>query len=230
MNRVLNLEDFDERANDVSNYLCFLRDLEREKILLSHDGVISKIDTELDKSLKATGFLLLYNLVESTMRNAIQSIFDEMSEKGVAFIQLKKEIKKIILQNVKKNVQESGVNDVVEKIENIFNDIIQSGFNQDKLFSGNVDAKEIKRIAKQYGFSAQTDIDTRDGSDLLSIKEHRNDLAHGVMSFKDVGRNTSAKNLVEISERVIKYLRQILENIDDYLRNKEYLDPTFGTS
>ncbi|MFO5441674.1 MAG: MAE_28990/MAE_18760 family HEPN-like nuclease, partial [Dolichospermum sp.] len=73
-------------------------------------------------------------------------------------------------------------------------------------------------------------IDTRDGSDLLSIREHRNDLAHGVMSLKDVGRNTSAKNLVEISERVIKYLRQILENIDDYLRNKEYLEPTFSTS
>ena len=42
--------------------------------------------------------------------------------------------------------------------------------------------------------------------------------------------NSSAKNLVEISERVIKYLRQILENIDDYLRNKEYLEPTFSTS
>ncbi|MEA5577474.1 MAE_28990/MAE_18760 family HEPN-like nuclease [Anabaena sp. UHCC 0451] len=224
MNRVLDLEDFDERANDVSNYLCFLRDLEQEKILLSQDGVISKIDTELDKSLKATGFLLLYNLVESTMRNAIQSIFDEMSDKGVAFNQLRIEIKKIILQNVKKNVQECGVNNVVEKIGNIFNDIIESGFNQDELFSGNVDAKEIKKIAKQYGFSATTDIDTRDGFDLLSIKEHRNDLAHGVMSFKEVGKTTSAKNLVEISERVIKYLRQILENIDEYLVNQEYLD------
>jgi hypothetical protein len=222
--RVLNLDDFDERARDVSDYLCFLRDLEQEKILLSQDGVISKIDTELDKSLKATGFLLLYNLVESTMRNAIQSIFDEIGNKGVSFDQLRIEIKKIILQNVKKNVQECGVNDVVGKIENIFNDIIQLGFNQDELFSGNVDAKEIRRIAKQYGFSATTDIDTRDGFDLLSIKEHRNDLAHGVMSFKEVGKNTSAENLVQISARVIKYLRQILENIDDYLVNQEYLD------
>lgn len=224
MTRVLNLDDFDERARDVSDYLCFLRDLEQEKILLNQDGVISKIDTELDKSLKATGFLLLYNLVESTMRNAIQSIFDEITNKGVSFDKLRIEIKKIILQNVKTNVQECGVNDVVGKIENIFNDIIQSGFNQDELFSGNVDAKEIRRIAKQYGFSATTDLDTRDGFDLLSIKEHRNDLAHGVMSFKEVGKNTSAENLVQISARFIKYLRQILENIYDYLVNQEYLD------
>ncbi|BAZ83886.1 MAE_28990/MAE_18760 family HEPN-like nuclease [Dolichospermum compactum] len=224
MKRILDLDDFDERAKDVSDYLCFLRDLEQGEILLSKDGAISKIDPELDKSLKATGFLLLYNLVESTMRNAIQSIFDEMSKKGVSFDQLKIEIKRIILQNVKKNVQECGVNDFVEQIENIVKDIIQSGFNRDDLFSGNVDAKEIKNIAKKYGFSSKTDVATRDGIDLLSIKKNRNDLAHGVMSFKEVGQNTSAENLVEISERVIKYLRQILENIDEYLVKQEYLD------
>ncbi|MTJ29851.1 MAE_28990/MAE_18760 family HEPN-like nuclease [Aphanizomenon sp. UHCC 0183] len=224
MKRILDLDDFDERAKDVSDYLCFLRDLEQGEILLSKDGAISKIDPELDKSLKATGFLLLYNLVESTMRNAIQSIFDEMSKKGVSFDQLKIEIKRIILQNVKKNVQECGVNDFVEQIENIVKDIIQSGFNRDDLFSGNVDAKEIKNIAKKYGFSSKTDVATRDGIDLLSIKKNRNDLAHGVMSFKEVGQNTSAENLVEISERVIKYLRQILENIDEYLVKQEYLN------
>ncbi|MBE9252032.1 hypothetical protein IQ226_23635 [Dolichospermum sp. LEGE 00240] len=224
MKRILDLDDFDERAKDVSDYLCFLRDLEQGEILLSKDGAISKIDPELDKSLKATGFLLLYNLVESTMRNAIQSIFDEMSKKGVSFDQLKIEIKRIILQNVKKNVQECGVNDFVEQIENIVKDIIQSGFNRDDFFSGNVDAKEIKNIAKKYGFSSKTDVATRDGIDLLSIKKNRNDLAHGVMSFKEVGQNTSAENLVEISERVIKYLRQILENIDEYLVKQEYLD------
>jgi len=87
-----------------------------------------------------------------------------------------------------------------------------------------VDAKEIKNIAKKYGFSSKTDVATRDGIDLLSIKKNRNDLAHGVMSFKEVGQNTSAENLVEISERVIKYLRQILENIDEYLVKQEYLD------
>jgi hypothetical protein len=51
---------------------------------------------------------LLYNLVESTMRNAIQSIFDEMSNQGVSFDQMRIEIKKIILQNVKKRDREQG--------------------------------------------------------------------------------------------------------------------------
>ncbi|AUB38133.1 hypothetical protein COO91_04098 [Nostoc flagelliforme CCNUN1] len=158
------------------------------------------------------------------MRNAIQSIYDEISNKAISFDKIRLEIKKIILKNVKNNVQQCGVNNFVEQTEIIFRDIIQSGFNRDDLFSGNVDAKEIKTIAKLYGFSVITDKDTRDGVDLLSIKKNRNDLAHGVMSFKEVGQNTSAENLVEISERVTKYLRQILENIDEYLVNQEYLD------
>uniref|UniRef100_UPI0035CC0E4B MAE_28990/MAE_18760 family HEPN-like nuclease n=1 Tax=uncultured Nostoc sp. TaxID=340711 RepID=UPI0035CC0E4B len=73
MKKILDLDDFNERAKDVSDYLYFLRDLEQGQILLNKNGAISKIDDELDKSLKATGFLLLYNLIESTMRNAIQS-------------------------------------------------------------------------------------------------------------------------------------------------------------
>jgi AraC-like DNA-binding protein len=218
--KILNLDDFDERAKDVSDYLCFLRDLEQGQILLSKNGKISKIDSELDKSLKATGFLLLYNLIESTMRNAIQSIFDEINTQGVSFDKLRIELKRIILQNVRKR----DVDKVLEEITIISLDMTKYGFSRDDLFSGNVDAREIKEIAKKYGFSSNTDRDTRDGIDLVSIKKNRNDLAHGFMSFKEVGKNTSAENLVEISERVIKYLRQILGNIDEYLVKQQYLD------
>ncbi len=221
MRNILDLDDFNERAQDVIDYVRFLRDLEQGKILLiTDDEAAKKINSELDKSLKATGFLLLYNFIESTMRNAIQTIFDEIIRKGISFDQLRVEIKRIIL----KNAQKRKVDKIMEEITIISLHIIKSGFNRDELFSGNVDAREIKELAKQYGFSSTTDTDTRDGIDLVSIKKNRNDLAHGFVSFKDVGKDTSAENLVEISERVIKYLRQILENINEYLVNEQYLN------
>ena len=46
---------------------------------------IKKIDDELLKTLKASGFLLLYNLVEATMRNGIEAIFDELQSQGVSY-------------------------------------------------------------------------------------------------------------------------------------------------
>jgi MAE_28990/MAE_18760-like HEPN len=82
MTRIL-FEDFDERAKEVSQYFIFLKNLEQESIKLSMGGKIGKskikvIDPNLLRTLKASGFLLLYNLVEATMRNAIEAIFDEL--------------------------------------------------------------------------------------------------------------------------------------------------------
>ena len=60
-------EDFDDRAKEVSKYFLLVKNLEQGSIKLSmgdfNNPKIKNIDTELAKTLKATGFLLLYNLV-----------------------------------------------------------------------------------------------------------------------------------------------------------------------
>ena len=82
-------EDFDERAQEVSKYFFLLKNLEQGSIQLSmgnpDHSKTKSIDTELAKTLKATGFLLLYNLIESTIQNAIEAIFDNNSESKRSF-------------------------------------------------------------------------------------------------------------------------------------------------
>lgn len=83
----------------------------------------------------------------------------------------------------------------------------------------------IKETAVKYGFSHSTDCSkTKDGQNLLLVRETRNDLAHGIKSFEEVGRDKTIDELLEIKEEVVEYLGQILENIQDYLDKKEYLD------
>ena len=215
------LDDFNERAKEVTDYVAFVKDLEEQKIKISQENRLSKIDVGLLKTLKATAYLLLYNLVESTMRSAIEYIFNEVKTNNISFDNLRQEFKQLIWQNIKNKT----TNKLTENIINISTDIISASFNSSDLFSGNVDAKEIKKTSEIYGFSSNTDYDkTRGGVDLLSIKTNRNDLAHGWKSFNDVGRDTTAENLVDISKRVIEYLRQILQNIEQYLNNQEYLE------
>ena len=87
-----------------------------------------------------------------------------------------------------------------------------------------MDARLIKEIAEKYGFSYQTDFaKTKNGQNLVVIKSNRNDLAHGIKSFEEVGRDKTIEELLKIKEEVVEYLRQILENIRDYLDNEEYL-------
>lgn len=227
MNSIL-FEDFNERAKEVGQYFIFLKSLEQATTKLSMEGKdckakVKAIDSELLKTLKANSFLLLYNLVEATMRNAIEIIFDELKSTGVSYNQIRPELKKIVIKNLKKQNPDR----LFESITEISVDIISAGFNRDKLFSGNFDGEKIRKTARDYGFSHSTNfIKTGDGSDLLTVKTNRNDLAHGFKSFTEVGRDKTADELLEIKKKVVKYLKQILKNIAAYIANKDYLDAT----
>lgn len=224
-------QDFNERSKEVSKYFVFMKSLEQGTTKLCIEGIggtnkIRKLEPELEKTLKASGFLLLYNLVESTMRNAIEAIFEELRSKGVSFDQVRPELKVIVL----KNLQRRNPDKVLLNITAISLDIITAGFDKEELFSGNIDGRLIRETGGKYGFSCSTNYaKTGDGHDLLTVKSNRNDLAHGIKSFAEVGRDQSMDDLLKIKKKVVKYLRQILENIETYLANKEYLDSFLST-
>jgi hypothetical protein len=223
-------QDFNDRAREVTKYFIFLKNLEQETIKLSMEGMngktkVKKISSELDKTLKASAFLLLYNLVESTMRNAIESIFEELHYQKLSFDAVRPELKKIVIKNFQRYLQKQKHDNVILNITAISLDIINVCFDKENIFSGNLDSKRIRDTASNYGFSDQTDpVKTGNGKDLLTIKNNRNDLAHGIKSFAEVGRDQTADDLLKIKCKVVKYLKQILKNIEIYLVNQEYLD------
>ncbi|NEP59904.1 MAG: hypothetical protein F6K31_23350 [Symploca sp. SIO2G7] len=224
-------QDFKERTKEVNKYFIFLKSLEQgttKLITEEKNGVttIQKIDPELEKTLKASGFLLLYNLVEATMRDAIEAIFEELRSKGVSFDNIRPELQKIVLKNLARRNPDK----VLMEITAISLDIITAGFDKGEIFSGNIDGREIRKTAEMYGFSSSTDYaKTGDGQDLLTVKTNRNDLAHGVKSFAEVGRTQTIGDLLRIENKVVEYLRQILQNIETYLANKDYLDSSRST-
>ena len=64
----------------------------------------------------------------------------------------------------------------------------------------------------------------------MTVKNNRNDLAHGIKSFAEVGKDKSADELIEIKNKVVEYLRQILEKIEIYLENQEYLESSTNST
>lgn len=207
------LKDFNERSKEVETYFSIFSNIDQYPT--------RNTNLKLEQTLRATGFLLLYNLIEATMRNGIEAIFTDITNKNISFDILKSEIQLIILENIRKN---KSPKNLLKDLNNISIDIISASFSTDKLFSGNVDSRKIKNIANLYGFSCETDAQkTQNGNDLLRIKNNRNDLAHGFKSFEEVGRETNTEELLDIKDRVINYLQKIVENIEEYISNQEYL-------
>ena len=223
-------ETFNPKAVEVSQYFMFLKKLEketyeRERLKAQNPVIDVYFNQDIELTLRGAGFLLLYNLIEGTIRSAIEHIFAHISSKSVSFDDLNRDLKLIVLKNFKKTSPDQ----LIEQINQLSLDIIAETFDANDIVSGNVDARKIKTLAKNYGFSSQSSPMTRDGADLLVIKTHRNNLAHGFKSFNEIGRDRTSQDLFRMKNRVIIYLKYLIVNIENYLEHQDYLDPSSDT-
>jgi hypothetical protein len=213
--------DFDLRSKEIDEYFSFVKVMVSPRTQVTHadgTGDISAfyIDSELQKTLKATGFLLMYNLVESTMSNAIEAIISHMAGQSVSFDNLSKNIKIIILKNAKSWNPEK----LEPGLKKIAHDIIHQTFKKEELFSGNLDARKIRETMKEYGVNCQFKVN---GDCLLTIKTNRNNLAHGIVSFSDCGKDYDIDEIIRFKDDAIDYLKGVLDDIDAFLTNSDYI-------
>lgn len=215
--------DFQERLDEINLYFAFLENvILKDGKLLYPDGSSENIDTILIKTLRANGFLLIYNLAESCIKRAIEEIYIGMRRDSIEYDNIKEGIRKEIINYLRSG--KTGTDNFVSSVNDIARDIIGHCFSAEALFSGNVDAKKIREIAKKYGFSTRTNTArTKSGEKLLTVKRRRNDLAHGVYSFQECGKDYTIQDMVEIKNEVTTYLEQILNNIENYIDNNEFL-------
>ena len=216
-------QDFLERAQEVELYFRFLQEFDEQRVAFqpppSGTPPFTHSDREsLWKTLKANGFLLLYNLVESTVKNAIEAIFDDLKAKGISFDACRNEVRQIVLTNLKRH----NVDKILPSLSTISIDVVVATFRKEELFAGNVDGRRLRKVAQEYGFAHP-----RVKSDeLLTVKTNRNDLAHGNKSFAEVGRDFDVVRLIKIKSEVIVFLEELMKNIADYIANGAYLGTT----
>jgi hypothetical protein len=213
-------EDFRTRSSEVDVYFDFVIALAERAVLLQaapgQNPTINLANDELLKTLKASCYLLLYNLVESTMRNAVEAIFDELRTTRTSFDACRLELKIEVLKNFRKRNSDS----LLTKLAAIASDVVHETFVASEAFSGNLDGRAIRETARRYGFAQPT------GSQfhlLLTVKNARNDLAHGVKSFVEVGRDATPDDLKDAKAQTIDILNQTLTNIENYLTGQLYL-------
>lgn len=201
---------FNERSEEIDLYYLHISESE------------DKCDPVLFKVLKANLLLMLYNIVEATISNAIDAIRTAIhNDKEADFDCLKNEIRVQIIKDLKKNISPENFSNSSKVISN---DIIKLSFNRMSISGGNIDKDIISDLSKVYGFNINNSNykETGHGQSLYSIKEKRNDLAHGTYSFSEVGQIYSSKDLETNKNQTFKYLEFILNNIDDYLLNRGY--------
>lgn len=220
------VNDFNTRVNEINTYFKLLDSIINQDANLFYPNKrthkYKKIDDELIKVLKANSFLLLYNLIESSMKLSITEIYDSITLKTKKYDQVKMEIRKIWLSENYKNFNGKGTEFVFNAINNLAEDIIDIKFKPEKVISGNIDGRKIREFSEYIGFSSLTHHTAKKGIKLLQVKTQRNNLAHGSISFADCGRQYTYEDLNSTKNEVIIYLRGIIKNIQRYIEDENY--------
>lgn len=228
MNSVRN--DFATRKSEAEKFIKYIDDLENLERPRSDTYISLFPDLDLlalKTTLKASCCLILYNIVESTTTNCLNKIHERIIADNLYYSQLNVHIQKILLtyyenascqnSDITKNIDYKF--ELIELVENRrhidITFLMLSQYYQ--MYSGNLDGKQIRNILKRYDIIFETKC-----SQLKTIKDNRNKLAHGEMSFEEIGRELSVQQIVSLKDKIFEYLEGLIQKVEDYLSTKKY--------
>ena len=221
--------DFYKRKDEVENDFSFLSILDddentRLKYKKKGDLVEEKISDQLQKILIANGFLLLYNVIEATVRNSIVEIYYVIEDNRISFEQLSDNFKKIWVEHSTDNLKDGNfkqdtLRDTILKITESILTKETLSLSKEKLdFSGNLDAQKIRELATKYGFDTPSD-----GRNLVTIKNKRNHLAHGDSTFSEIGKDFTVRELENFKDETLVFLSDVINKIEQFIIHKQYI-------
>jgi hypothetical protein len=200
-------EAFNDRVTETELYFDFL-----EKVL--GDDCEFQITATLRYTLISVGYLVLYNLVESSSRIYLNLIHTSLIEEKVALEETTNLIRRVVLDGFKKhNLSDKFIN----SLSDLRTQIMRECYDTEKIFSGNVDARLLRSVAAKYGFKIP-----KTCYGLLEVKNKRNDLAHGKVSFVECSSNEAEESVKKYKDHIIHYLSSMADSIEKFVSNKEY--------
>lgn len=222
--------NFNDRKDEIDLYfefIDFLDNIEKTENMEKSSYIMYNKDVE--KIIRANSLLMLYNLVESTLVTGMEEVYSALKENNITYSQVRSEIREIWFNYRFSNAYDRKAHYGTYKktAEKIITSIIH---NEPLILdrkatgiSGNLDATSIRDVCKKHGIQFHTPGNCHGGEKLTQVKDQRNQLAHGTLSFVECGRDFTVEDLHVIKEEVENFLSGFIDSIESYYDNKEYL-------
>lgn len=200
------MNDIDEILSSRYKEICELI----EELLIEEKVSIQTKPTLATR--KASLFLLFYNLIESVIFTSFELLFDEICCNCSDYSLLTTEVQLQYKKYDKNNTLNP--NDLITLS-------LQKYERQITLFSGNLDARSIRKLLSAWGINTNFHVDKEEK--IRDIKEFRNTLAHGEKAFKEIGRNYTTQELCEYCTVLYSYLSTVVDCFRDYIQHRKYM-------
>ena len=218
-------KNFEKLVKEIDLFLELLEYMENQLIGFENDCsilVLEIVDRDkceaIFKSLKSNVILMMYNLIESTVRITMNAYYDEFNDKKLSYKSLVEEIKKTWIK------QSLGMVKNGDSIQKSIYQIIELAVEEESTveisfehftLSGNADLREIKEIMRNHGIEYDEKNFKTFGGSLKSIKDMRNSLAHGNVSFQDNGRELTISELKDYQSQTYQCLNYFMDTVEN---------------
>ncbi|WP_440976976.1 MAE_28990/MAE_18760 family HEPN-like nuclease [Pseudoxanthomonas winnipegensis] len=212
------------RLQEIEILLKLIREIERPRSKIRGVAPVAALSVT---TLKASSFLLLYNVIESCVRTAFQQTYAEMHNEGVCFEDFPDGIREIwIKQEFSVPTDTANQSTYLKRAREIANSIASKDvpeLDPRKLpISGSLDGGSIQRLCSKHGFSIKMGKRARGGAELVTIKEQRNALAHGDKSFAECGREYGVEDLERIYRQTKYFLGSFTKSVSKFNASRGY--------
>ena len=232
-------EAFEERFAEIDAYLSLLDALERQ----AHAGPPmiggGLITVQQQKILYSAVYLQLYNLVEATVTWCLDAVCVAAAQDGRWLpsdlsVELRREWVRTTAQTHAGLNADNQLKKTVECCDHLLQSLPIMAWKLDRRGGGSWDDRAIEDMTDRLGCKVSLSAEVLKGirqkirddkSALALVKDFRNRLAHGSLSFTECGDGVTVVDLRNITKCTGDYLRAVVKSFSDYITTHEFLVP-----
>ena len=230
---------FEERLQEIETYLDLLTALEQQAGMGAPKIGGSLITAQQQRILYSAVYLQLYNLIEATVTWCLDAVLaatteDEKWQPAHLTNEVRKEwVRAAARVHVEMNPQ-TRLEYSVKMCDQLVQALPVLKWKLDKIGGGNWDENDIQNLTERLGCRLQISPrvfqgvkkHVRDNKGALAlVKDYRNRLAHGNLSFSECGEGVSVSDLRDLKQNTAAYLREVVAAFTSFVTTYEYLAP-----
>ena len=214
---------FAQRKDDVdAHFRCldFINKVESHKhkpVVDTTSGKELYVDLQMQCCMKAQTLLLLYNMVESTICECLNYIYDAVADDGLLYSDLTDKMRRMWnascrrAKGPEKDLDEAAKMPLKVRFQTL-------AINT----SGSIDIRKIYEAFDDHGCAIAEEKRDECGNSFLTVKGKRNLLAHGNVSFSQCGSNYLYEDLVKMKGDITTFLQIVIDVTKEFVEKKEY--------
>lgn len=231
---------FEERLSEISTYLDLLQDVENSTQAGPPrlEGATSRITPSQQKILYSSVYLQLYNLVEATVSRCLDAVTEAATSNQWRPMDLNDSLLEEWIRAKARThadlTSENRLGLAVGMCDHLIRRLPIAKFSPEMGGGGNWDEDAIEKMSRRIGCSLVIAAETKQAvkrhvrdelGALKLVKNRRNRLAHGSLSFVECCDGVSVSELKTLTQAVGDYLREAMTCFSSYIELQDFLRP-----